>query len=244
MFNKWILGGVAFLIVLAVACVLWYQHDTAADRKAAADAEKLLRQLEITEKVADTDSDTEQAGEVTAESETPTAEKPVTEKPVTETPDRGTEGTEVEIQAQTDAETQVENAETSTDVQVSPHGFGPYPEVPEDYPSKVDWSLRDSPKAELLTRVLIKLWTEGEKNFLGGGTYRGKVYPWYHNTIYVRFSSYKNADGEIVRQADIKMSSPSVDWSAVKDWSNPPPHIRILELDSSGIDPYQYLDLP
>ena len=243
MFNKWIIGGVAFLIVLSVACVLWYQHDTAADRQAAADAEKLLRQWELSQET-DTDSEAEQAADVSMESETPTAEKPVTEKPVTETPDRGTEETEVEIQAQTDAETQAENAE-ATDVPVSPYGFGPYPEVPEDYPSKdlVKWPAR-SPKAELLSRVLIKLWTEGEKNFLGGGTYRGKVYPWYHNTIYVRFSSYKNADGEIVRQANIKMSSPSVDWSAVKDWSNPPPHIRILELDSSGIDPYQYLDLP
>ena len=32
--SKWILGGAGFLIVLFVACLLWYQHDTAADKQA------------------------------------------------------------------------------------------------------------------------------------------------------------------------------------------------------------------
>ena len=29
--NKWVLGGVGFLILLSVACVLWYQHDIAPE---------------------------------------------------------------------------------------------------------------------------------------------------------------------------------------------------------------------
>ena len=33
--NKWVLGGIGFLIVLSIACLLWYQHDTADMRKAA-----------------------------------------------------------------------------------------------------------------------------------------------------------------------------------------------------------------
>ena len=31
--NKWVLGGVGFLIVLSVACVWWYQHDIADEKK-------------------------------------------------------------------------------------------------------------------------------------------------------------------------------------------------------------------
>ena len=61
--NKWILGGVGFLIVLSVACVLWYQHGMAAERKAVADAEEMLRQLQITEKVSEIDSETGQAAD-------------------------------------------------------------------------------------------------------------------------------------------------------------------------------------
>ena len=44
--NKWVLGGVGFLIVLSVACVLWYQHDIAPYKQKAAEAKKLLQQTE------------------------------------------------------------------------------------------------------------------------------------------------------------------------------------------------------
>ena len=115
--------------------------------------------------------------------------------------------------------------------------------MPEDYPNEVDWTLRDSAQLELLTRVLIKLWKSGERNFRGGGTHKGKVYPWYDNTIYVDIHYYRNEDGEIIGSSGKKMSGPRVDWSGIDDWENPPPGIRILQLKSSGIDPYEYLDL-
>ncbi|MDE0088682.1 MAG: hypothetical protein OXU23_23375 [Candidatus Poribacteria bacterium] len=62
--NKWVLGGVGFLIVLSIACVWWYQHDIAPHKKAAAEAEKLLRQSQIAKKISDTDSEAEQAANV------------------------------------------------------------------------------------------------------------------------------------------------------------------------------------
>ncbi|MDE0086657.1 MAG: hypothetical protein OXU23_13140 [Candidatus Poribacteria bacterium] len=43
--NKWILGGVGFLILLSVACVLWYQHDIADDRQQAAETQKIEKHL-------------------------------------------------------------------------------------------------------------------------------------------------------------------------------------------------------
>ena len=236
---KWIIGGIALLIIIAGACYLWYQHDTAPYRKEAAKSTELIREWQKSQKVG-TDREAERAAaQAPEESEIPTAEKPITETtPVT----KDTEPTQAQNKTESSAGTiGMETAETA-DVQVSPFGFGPYPEIPDDYTSKVDWTLRDSPSAELLTRVLIKLWTEGEKNFRGGGTHKGKVYPWYHNTIYVKFHNYKNADGEIIRSGGIKMSGPRVNWSGVY-FLNPPPHIQILELDSSGIDPYQYLNL-
>ncbi len=228
-YTKWIVGGIVLLIIVAGVCLLWYRHDTAAGRKAAVEAEKVLQQWEAEKQKQTITAETEST-QTPAESITPTAEKPITGKTGTKPLSNGAEGPEVEAQQQ-------------SDVQVSPYGFGPYPEVPEDYPSKVDWTLRNSPNAELLTRVLIKLWTDGEKNFRGGGTYNGKIYPWYHNTIYVKFIYAKNADGEIIGSSSMKMSGPRVDRSVVKDWSTPPSHIRILEIDSSGIDPYQYLNL-
>ncbi|RKU18791.1 hypothetical protein C6501_02050 [Candidatus Poribacteria bacterium] len=79
-YTKWIIVGFVLLIIVAGACYLWYQYDTAPDRKAAADAEELLRQSEIAKKVSGTDSKTEQAADkASAESNTPTAEKPITD---------------------------------------------------------------------------------------------------------------------------------------------------------------------
>ena len=238
--NKWILGGIIFVIVITVGCILWYQHELAPYRQMAAETEKMRQKLERPKKASDTRSKTVQTADQTpAESTTQSAEK---ERIKTILMKKDIESSQTDKTEPSKTETPAQNTETA-DVPVSPFGFGPYPEVPEDYPSKVDWTYRDSAQAELLTRVLIKLWTEGEKNFRGGGTHNGKVLPWYHNTIYVKFRKSKNADGEIVRRAGTKMSGPRVDWSQVNDWLNPPPHIRILDLDTSGIDPFQYLDL-
>ena len=153
-----------------------------------------------------------------------------------------TEDTESETQAQAETESPVETA-AAKDVPVSPYGFGPYPEIPEDYPSKnlIDWST-DGPSLELIWRVLIKLWTEGERNFRGGSTYKGKILPHYNDVVYVRWSEYRKSDGTIVRRAAGKRSGPQVNYSGI-DFFNPPAHIRVLDIETSGIDPYEYLDL-
>ncbi len=241
--NRKSYWGIAALIVFVIAAggFIYYQLSEVQQFKKqaaqeTAEAEELLRQSKKSKKVSKTGNKAEQATSVTpAENDTRTAEKSRNEK--TSVTDK-TEPTQAGNPAQ--------NAEMETEVRVSPHGFGPYPEVPEDYPVMTEWERNpDNPDRtqELMSRVFVKLWTEGEKNFRGGGTLNGKVYPWYHNTIYVRFRTYKNADGEIVRYAGTKMSGPRVDRSGIDDWLNPPPHIRILDLESSGIYPYQYLNL-
>ncbi len=236
--NRWVLGGVGFLIVLAVACVLWYQHDIADERKAAADAEQLLRQSELFQE-SEMSSVVGQATDITpAESTTPTAKKSVTEKtPVT----KDTAPT----QAQNETESPAETAETA-EVRVSPNGFGPYPEVPEDYPLTVEWERNpDTPDIthELLSRVFVKLWTEGEKNFYGGSTHKGKIYPHYNDAVYVNWDEYRDANGKMVRRIGHIKSGTRVKFTRA-DLYNPPPDLRVLDLESSGIDPYQYLNLP
>ena len=124
------------------------------------------------------------------------------------------------------------------DVPVSPHGFGPYPEVPEDFPLPVDWTGKHV-QAELLMRVMIKAWTEGER-FIGGNIVSGKVLLNFPNTVYVRYKEIPTADGVISTRAiagatDVEVPPPGEDF---------PPHVRVLDFDEAGIDPYEYLDLP
>ena len=235
-YTKWIIGAACLLLIFAGACYWYYQHTTAADKQAAEQTDKLLKEWKADKAKTPTIADKEVTN-TSAESTQNTAEKPthkINEETETNT-DKSTEPVNIATSEQEDTE----------EVKVSPHGFGEYPEIPEDFPGKenIEWG-KDSAGIEIINRVLIKLWTEGEKNFIGGSTHRGKVYPHYNDTVYVKFRYAKNADGEIIGSSSHKKSGPHVDWSAIKDWSNPPPHIRILDLETSGIDPYQYLKLP
>ena len=131
----------------------------------------------------------------------------------------------------------LEEEAPAEDVPVSPYGFGPYPEVPEDFPFPVDWTDRTE-QQELLMRVMIKAWTEGER-FIGGNIVDGKVRLNYSNTVYVRHKEIQTADGVITSRAiagatDVQVPPPGEDF---------PPHVRVLDFDSAGIDPYEYLDL-
>ncbi len=147
----------------------------------------------------------------------------------------------------------VENGETALmekvetdEVRISPFGFGPYPEVPEDMPGRhlyISWEDR-TPSSELLSRVLIKLWTSGEKNFRGGSTHEGKIYPHYNDVVYVsRRPIIGKISGTIIGYVTHTKSGPHVNFTE-DDLLDPPPHLRVLDLETSGINPYQYLDLP
>ena len=133
---------------------------------------------------------------------------------------------------------------------VSPHGFGPFPDVPKDYKGGVVWRQIDyydlSPSKqrnlELLNRVFIKLWSEGKRNFTGGKLdgKNGKVYPNFSDTVYITVKNLEYPDGLVVPTIVRKLGSAPVGV----DLLNPPPHIKVLDYESAGIDPFQYLDLP
>jgi len=233
-YTKWIIGAAFVLLMVATGCILYYQHSTATEKQAAEQADKLLQQWKVN-KAKQTTAD-KASTKPPAESTQHTAEKPtnkIGEETTEINTDKSTETVNIATPEQDDTE----------EVEVSPYGFGPYPKVPDDYPGdyghqgEVNWDYRITPQKELLTRVLVKLWTAGERNFRGGSTHRGKVYPHYYDTVYLRIEETKN--GRSIR----KKSGPFVDFR-LDDLDNPPPHIRILDLETSGIDPYQYLNLP
>ena len=237
---KWIFGAAFLLLIVAVGCILYYQHTTAPYKAEAVKDDKLLKQWEA-DKAKATITAEKESTITPVESTAPTAEKSKTDATtMTDVSIGETKKTVTALTQQTDK---------TEDVLVSPHGFGPYPNVPEDYPSTVSWE-RDqthlpeelSHQSELLSRVLVKLWTSGEKNFRGGSTYNGKVYAHYHDTVYVRFTETRNASGETVRYPARIKSGPNVRYTEA-DLLDPPSHLRVLDLDTSGIDPYQYLNI-
>ena len=236
--NKWVLGGVGFLIVLSVACVLWYQHDIADDKKAAADAEEMLRQSEIAKK-SDTGSVMEQATDVTAADSTQnTAEKPRTEIKDEFKKDITSVKTTVNLTQQMQA--------INKEVYVSPYGFGPYPDLPPGFPENY-WDTRSRNKeAELLARVRIKLVEQG-KNVTGVGMLNGLVFPTIPGTIYVE---WRWDEVEKERYVGLIMGDPftinsipgHLPGRRLRE-KDIPAGIEVINYLNEGIDPYQFLGL-
>ena len=243
--TKWFLGGVAFLIVLSVACVLWYQHDTRADRQAAATAEKLLRQSKITPKAAN-ETVTKDETKVPAESKKQSAEKLSTE-----TIDDALSEDTVSNETNPNLSQQAQEAR-NTVVRVSPHGYGPYPDIPSDYPRQDVWDYPDdiSAEAELLLRVQIKLWKQGTRP-LGGIMRDGLVYPTLPGVVYVEWEHRTLSDGTIEKIASDMRGDPHTGRILMNiklrngelTEGDIPKDITVINMIEGGIDPFQFLNL-
>ncbi len=140
-------------------------------------------------------------------------------------------------------------AASTEDGRVSPFGFGPYPKVPADYPSKMTptWIKDENPSQdqELMHRVLIKLWNQGDHNVGGAFMSSSLVYPMYPNKVYVRYKEMEMLDGT-VRRVITDAGGPL--------GTNPiippgemfpvlPKGVEAINMDNAGINPYEFLDL-
>lgn len=241
-YTKWIIGGILSLIIVAGACYLWYQHDTAPYKQEAAETTEVAREWEAAQK-AEAKNKVEQATDVTSvESNTLTTEKSITKTNAEVAKDTAP------TQAQNDAP--AETAETA-DVQVSPFGFGPYPEVPADYFRQPSWLKYPNGVPgdaagpfEIMDRVLIKLWNQGHKNITGASySPGGKVYPHYANTAYVSYGEkIILPDGTVHQRIRVVKGGPDIaPFVKQIEKGNTPAHVKLLDYDSAGIDPHIFL---
>ena len=136
--------------------------------------------------------------------------------------------------------------EVAEEVPVSPFGFGPYPEVPADFPEHLKPIWSRTPNAaepfELIDRVLIKLWNQGHRDITGGSFSNGKVYPHYANTAYVRYRERTLPDGTVHRSILRIKGGPDISPFAKQIRNgNTPAHIKLIDYNIAGIDPYTFL---
>ena len=134
------------------------------------------------------------------------------------------------------------------DVPVSPFGFGPYPEVPADYPNDMrpSWGKtggNPSRDHELMHRVLIRLWNQGDKLVSGAFMDNGVVYPLYPNTAYVEYRDINMPDGtvrRIIKSADGPLGTTPI---VTNGFSVLPDGVKGINKRDAGINPYDFLDL-
>ena len=82
-----------------------------------------------------------------------------------------------------------------------------YPQVPDGYPFDVIWQRSEEEKAQippvifenlvLLNRAMIKLWEEGDHDFVGAHLSNEIFYPKYPDVAYVEWEDYEKPDGTI-----------------------------------------------
>lgn len=141
---------------------------------------------------------------------------------------------------------------------VSPFGFGPYPQVPADFPEAPIWDEDpDYPEGdaefgsdfmrslELIDRVLIELWKQGHRATSGEIGDDDMVLPFYPNTVYVKWAYTEEPDGTITRYASEIASGPDVPISvhdAISEEGTVPFGIKELDPDNNRIDPSTFLD--
>ena len=95
----------------------------------------------------------------------------------------------------------------------------------------------------LMDKVLIKLWNQGDHDFIAAKiTYEGKVYPHYPNTMYVQWKERIDKNG--VKKRYISKAASSGDVRLTPEQMQKgeiPTGIRVLDYDSSGYNPYEFL---
>ena len=126
-----------------------------------------------------------------------------------------------------------------------------FPLVPAGFPSHLipvwkrfpGYQKGDMPDHELIYRVLIKLWNEGERGFIAATiTSEGRVHPHYPNTIYVRWKEKIDENGVKKRYINRAGSSGDVRLTDEQMLNGEiPPGIRVLDYDSGGYDAYEFL---
>ncbi len=250
--NKWFIGAIALLIIIAGACYLWYRYDTAPYRQEAAESAKLLRQREATQK-AETENAEKQAADVTpAESTTPTAEKSIN-------------GSTAEVENNTEADKQQSDTPAETqaaaDVHTSLYGLGAYPEIPKGFYSQDPEVVfgGGSIEFELMARVRIELFKRGIiTTSVTMSDQTGLVYPIVEGEVYVSWG-YGNFPGIGEQRYAVEISGSRKTMSRIRNnvrnrESPLPVEIRqITELDipqdvvvktvQEGIEPYKFLSL-
>ena len=133
-----------------------------------------------------------------------------------------------------------------------------FPEVPSDFPDNLTpvWvTLRNYQKGdmhdhEMMYRVLIKLWNQGERGFVNG-VFRDnnrRVYPLYPDTLYVRWKAEEIGTGEWKRTVltpGVMLGTHDHGFTTMEMLSGELealyPNIKFVDIDTAGYDPETFL---
>ena len=266
--SRWFQGVLAFFVLVVVGSLLysWHVIRTTESDMARHDRFLLGRQNQNETRPADKVNDPTQ-NETSGLLNTPdeTTDTPMPDETETEVIDLADAFLPEDFVSEEEA--------PAEEGPVSPYGFGPYPEIPADYPSnwtgRLPWlwseervaqmeergkggremrgiSFREKMiEQELLGRLSIQLWNEG-RDFNGITTLdqTGLFYPNEPDVLYVKWGEVELPNGEMRRYISQGIGSGFQDLSiAARRGREPLPDWIEIRSLNEGIDPYEYLEL-
>ena len=243
--RKLVIAGLTCCVLLVAGTLLYRWHVVIGIRKDEARTQQFLQQLESSDRLSAPQQQPETTTDAPEEHET----APVATDTVSETVFDVTERLPTEKAARVDTAKAPEATgadEETTDVPVSPYGFGPYPELPAGWPADQIWP-RISAEHELMMRVEIKLAHQGI-DVMGSIMENGLVYPMISDTVYAEWD--KNARRQYIRNlagdpdACERIRAIEDERGIRFTAADIPSDIKVLSFQEDGIDPYEFLDLP
>ncbi len=247
--RRWLQVGLAFFVLLVVGSLLYSCHPQRTTEKAMEQHNRSLQEH------AEQNETRPAAVDVPTETETPVRVNTLDENPDTPTSE-ATEELPNEIEDTSLPEDSTAEEDIAEDVPVSPFGFGPYPEIPADFPHLQSWDQivdESDPDWELMARVMIKLWKQGTEVIAADMT-NGLVYPTLKDTLYIEWGETSGPDGPVryILQvsgdpaAAMRLESITENLGEHESLSEAdlPSDITFIPYSEGGIDPYTFLDLP
>ena len=252
---KYIIGIISILLFVSTVCYLWYVWEVGRFKN------ELSTDYPLTQS---TDTDTDIHNKDKSDGESTHLDKSVSEllkdvdnKKNEKTFNRETEGTDTQSNNDNplDEHALMHTHNEDDEIKESPFGFGLYPEIPTGFPVTASWEFPSDMfpteiqrQGELVTRVLIKLYNEGDHNFIAGKWHKGKVYPIYPNTFYVEVNEgYIDIGDKKLKTDNVRILGPSGTHYIQKQLQKlipagkTLPGVRVLEMQSHGINPYNYV---
>lgn len=254
--SRVILIGIIFFGMVVGGTQLYYWHVRRTGEAELERTRQMVRTLEETEKKRPaTNADVPIDTYTSDTSETPIVfndTQPMTEEWET-LPSNEAESDELLDAFLVD---EILSTEGTNEVPVSPFGFGAYPEVPHGFPEHLMpiWTWSDEKRArlaskeidfELMHRVLIKLWNQGDQSFIAvtRRDHNGKVYPIYQNVMYVE-NWIERRNGTVRLPASFfGQSDEDINIVDVMRYERIPTGITFIDAHTEGYDPYQFLGL-
>ena len=125
-----------------------------------------------------------------------------------------------------------------------------YPKVPDGYPFTPVWLRPEEEKLQmsqvifenlvLMDRAMIKLWEEGDRDFVGGHLSNEIFYPKYPDVAYAEWDEYEKSDGTIGKRISDVIATNGQIMEQIRNGETPP-GIKIVDIAEVGIDVNEFL---